>query len=113
MVEAARHQPSGYLACRGMDTTASAFGGVSHTYTLFTGGNAMKDSVKESSIDVSLKYQRACALMLEKYLRDNGHNIYAADLLDALGAISHRLVYDITNICNLAYADELGILHEL
>ena len=32
MVEAARHSPSGYLACRGMDTTASAFGGVSHPY---------------------------------------------------------------------------------
>ncbi len=112
MTEAARHSPSGYLACRGMDTTASAFGGVSHNYTLFTGGNFMKDSVEQCSIDVSLKYQRACALMLEKYLQDNGHNIYAADLLDALGAISHRLVYDITNICDLAYADELGC-HDL
>lgn len=27
MTEAARHSPSGSQSCRGMDTTASAFGG--------------------------------------------------------------------------------------
>lgn len=32
MVEAARHSPSGYLACRGMDTTASAFWGGIQNY---------------------------------------------------------------------------------
>lgn len=73
----------------------------------------MKDSIEKLSIDANVKYQRACALMLENYLRDNGHNIYAADLLDALGAISHRLVFDVTNISHLAYCDELGMLYEV